>query len=393
MTDPLGQSQVLPYLKGLHRLGYEFHLISFEKKDRFETHGETIQGICNESNITWHPQHFELDGGIKAALCRIKVMKRLAKKLQAEHQFDLTHCRSLIPAMIGMQLKKKFNVPFLFDIRGFWPDERVDGGLWNMSNWKYKRIYKFFKKKETQAFRRCAAAISLTENGKEEIESWPQLQDRMPRIDVIPCCVDLDLFDPSTIDHVTRKALKSKLEIRDDQFVLGYVGSIGTWYMLPEMLAYFKELKNQRENAVFLLVTKEPKEEILAEAKKLDIPVDALRVTSSLHSEIPLHISLFDQSVFFIRSTYSKKASSPTKQGEIMAMGVPIVCNAGVGDTDRIIRDHQAGAVIENFGTEDYRKAIEPNWNQNATKQGALKVYSLEEGVKKYHTVYQYIHG
>ena len=74
-------------------------------------------------------------------------------------------------------------------------------------------------------------------------------------------------------------------------------------------------------------------------------------------------------------------------------MGVPIVCNAGVGDTDRIIRDHQAGAVIENFGTEDYRKAIEPNWNQNATKQGALKVYSLEEGVKKYHTVYQYIHG
>jgi len=97
--------------------------------------------------------------------------------------------------------------------------------------------------------------------------------------------------------------------------------------------------------------------------------------------------------VFFIRSTYSKKASSPTKQGEIMAMGVPIVCNAGVGDTDRIIREHEAGAVIENFGPENYREAIEPNWNQEATTQGALKVYSLEEGVKKYHAIYQYIHG
>ena len=31
ISDPLGQSQVLPYLKGLARLGHKIHLISFEK--------------------------------------------------------------------------------------------------------------------------------------------------------------------------------------------------------------------------------------------------------------------------------------------------------------------------------------------------------------------------
>jgi hypothetical protein len=51
-----------------------------------------------------------------------------------------------------------------------------------------------------------------------------------------------------------------------------------------------------------------------------------------------LNISLFDTSIFFIRPTYSKKASSPTKQGEIMAMGIPLICNYGVGDTDEIVK-------------------------------------------------------
>ena len=32
MTDPLGQSQVLPYLAGLSKKGFRFHLISFENK-------------------------------------------------------------------------------------------------------------------------------------------------------------------------------------------------------------------------------------------------------------------------------------------------------------------------------------------------------------------------
>ena len=31
MTDPLGQSQVLPYLIGLTKEGFTFHIISFEK--------------------------------------------------------------------------------------------------------------------------------------------------------------------------------------------------------------------------------------------------------------------------------------------------------------------------------------------------------------------------
>ena len=33
-------------------------------------------------------------------------------------------------------------------MRGFWPDERVEGGLWNLQNPLYKLVYNYFKKKK-----------------------------------------------------------------------------------------------------------------------------------------------------------------------------------------------------------------------------------------------------
>ena len=43
MTDPLGQSQVLPYIIGLQQKGIAFTLISFEKIERFKEEGAAIK--------------------------------------------------------------------------------------------------------------------------------------------------------------------------------------------------------------------------------------------------------------------------------------------------------------------------------------------------------------
>ena len=58
LTDPLGQSQVLPYLKQLTRQGYQFTVLSFEKQARFAREGKTVQALANESNIRWVPLSF-----------------------------------------------------------------------------------------------------------------------------------------------------------------------------------------------------------------------------------------------------------------------------------------------------------------------------------------------
>lgn len=393
MTDPLGQSQVLPYLAGLSKKGYEFHLISFEKHDRYIKHKQHIQKICDRHGIKWHPQDYHTVGGLKKTIRQVRRMNKVAFYLQARHQFSIVHCRSYISALAGLKLKHKYGVKMLFDMRGFWADERVDGKIWNLNSIVYRTIYAYFKRKEIQFLKKSDYTISLTTNGMNEIKSWKALQGFNLNICVIPCCVNLDLFNPSNISEAQKNELKQNLSISEKDFVLGYVGSIGTWYMLPEMLEYFKTLKENKPEAKFLFVTGENPDFIFEEARKRALDPSDFVITSVLHDQVPIHISLFDQSVFFIRPSYSKKASSPTKQGEIMAMGIPLICNSGVGDTDEIVLKYNSGSVISDFNHSAYQHIIDENKSFEPTEitKGANDYFSLEEGVNRYFSVYKAI--
>lgn len=389
MTDPLGQSQVLPYLKGLTKLGYEFHLISYEKSDRFKQHRKHIQAICDADNIKWHPQYYAKNKGLKATLNQVRRLRKVAFYLNEKHHFEIVHCRSYISALAGLKMKQKFETKFVFDMRGFWADERVDGGLWNLENKLYKTIYTYFKRKEKQFIAHSDYVISLTERGKSEMLSWPST-DPNTKIKIIPCCANLDLFNARSIQQKVREEKTAELAIDPNAFVLGYVGSIGTWYMLPEMLDFFKELLKTKPDALFLFVTGESKEFLEKQAALKGIDAASIRVISVLHKDVPTMISLMDASVFFIKPSYSKKASSPTKQGEIMAMGIPLICNSNVGDTDEIVRKYESGVVVDDFSNEAYASAIAQLKSFDATKitAGAQAYFSLEEGVKRYNDVY-----
>ena len=390
MTDPLGQSQVLPYLKGLSKNGYEIHLISFEKEERFKQYQEHIFGICLEANIHWHPQSYTKNPPLLSTMKDVRRMRKVAHALHQKHSFSIIHCRSYIAALIGLKLKRKFGIKFLFDIRGFWADERVDGKLWNLKNPIFRLVYTYFKRKELQFFNESDHVISLTHAGKNEILSWKNLKISDSKITIIPCCVDLDLFDPTKISATEQHQLRDSLGINPSDFVLGYVGSIGTWYMLDEMLDYFKVLVLDKENAKFLFVTGENPSIILQKAKDLDVPVANIIVTSVLHQKVPLHISLFNASIFFIRASYSKKASSPTKQGEILAMGIPLVCNAGVGDTDFVVEKYRCGVVLKDLTPESFIQSI-PSIDQLNTSNfftNAQEYFSLEKGVASYSAIY-----
>jgi glycosyltransferase involved in cell wall biosynthesis len=405
MTDPLGQSQVLPYLIENSISGYQFSLISFEKKDRFEKNKEIIQKICDENSINWHPLNYTKNPPIVSTLWDIFKMYLETKKINKKQKVDLIHCRSYQAAEIGMMMKNNFNIPWVFDMRGFWADERIDGNIWKMSSFIFRNIYKHYKKKEIQFLTNADQIISLTNNAKEEIISWQEkkiidskFKNKKLEIEVIPCCVDTDLFSNENINSSILSKIRKENSIKEDQFVLGYVGSIGTWYMLPEMLDFFRELKAQKSDALFLFITNEPAEKIITLAKSKNIAPKDLRITSCLHKDVPTYISLFTISIYFILPAYSKKASSPTKQGELMAMGIPIVCNANVGDADKIIADTNSGWVIHEFNEESYKNTVLQILNnplpdkQNIIKEGN-KEFNLHTGALKFRKTYERILG
>jgi glycosyltransferase involved in cell wall biosynthesis len=396
MTDPLGQSQVIPYVIGLSKKGYEFHILSAEKPDAYARHQTEIADLLAEHKIHWHPVEYTKKPPLISTMRDIRTMKHLANDLHQRYHFSMTHCRSYISAFVGMMLKKTHQVPFLFDMRGFYADERVDGGLWKQSNPVFKVVYKYFKRKERHFFNGCDHLISLTENGKETIDALNFKSLNVDDITVIPCCADLTHFDPKRINDEQVKAYREKLNIKKDEFVLTYLGSIGTWYMPEEMLDFFSELLKSKPQSKFLIITKDDTKAMQTLAKEKQIPSEKLTFTSASRNEVPIMLKLTSISVFFIKPVFSKKASSPTKLAELLAMGVPVVCNGNVGDIDRIVEANKAGLVLNDFNPETYREVINQlpelvQTNPNHLRQVSNDLFSLKEGVSRYQKVYQKI--
>lgn len=393
MTDPLGQSQVIPYLQGLSKFGHSISIISCEKPER-KYDQPKIQKIMNESGIHWHPVGYTKKPPVLSTIKDIKTIYNLSVRILKEKNIEAVHCRSYIPALVGLRLKKNFALKFIFDMRGFWADERVEGGLWNLKNPLFKIIYNYFKKKEKQFLAEADSIISLTENAKQEILSWKNISPQPLKIDVIPCCVDIDLFDSSKISSDKISAKKIELGLHKSSFILSYVGSIGTWYMGNEMLQFFSRLLIKIPDAKFLFITPESSQVILKMASAQNIPADSLVILKGARNEMPLLIKCADVSIFFIIPTFSKKASSPVKQGEIMSMGIPIICNSKIGDTDKIIVESHAGFVLNELNNETFDHTISQlskilKLNADEIRRGAEKFYSLEKGIAAYNEVYK----
>ena len=216
MTDPLGQSQVLPYLEGLSKKGYQFTLISCEKRKRYEVHKKAIQDLCGHANIHWVPLIYSKNPPVLSTIYDVIKMRQTAFGLHQKNNYAIVHCRSYLSALIGLEMKKKFGIRFIFDMRGFWADERIDGRLWDLKNPVYNQVYRFFKRKERDFIVAADYIISLTQNAKDEILSWKIPRQALP-IQVIPCCADLDLFSYEAI---------SKIKLEEEKKNLGLVRKI-----------------------------------------------------------------------------------------------------------------------------------------------------------------------
>ena len=398
MTDPLGQSQVLPYLQGLSEAGYAVTLLSFEKKEAFASGKEPIADICNKAGIRWIPFPWKNTPPVISTIRNIRRINHWIDQMQGNTPFDLVHCRSYISALAGLRMKKKWGTRFLFDPRGFFADERVDGGVWKLSNPLYVAIYRYFKRKELLFYKYSDHIISLTHKGKEAILQTVKGAIPAEKITVIPCCADTTLFSSEKIEPLMLQQLIDKTGTKD-RFVITYLGAVGTWYLTDKMMELYALLRKKIPHTVFLFITAENPLIVTAEAEKFGIPAEEIIVRRSPRNLVPYYLELSDVGVFFIKPAYSKKASSPTKLGELLSMGLPVICNAGVGDVEEIIATTQTGYCIHTFSEKEMLEAIQKilllqNKKQNRLMaENAIHFFSLTEGISRYKGVYEKLLG
>lgn len=393
MTDPLGQSQVIPYLIGLQKNNFDITILSTEKRKNYSLHHESVENLLVKNNIKWVKIYYTKKPPVISTLIDIFKLTLKAKKNYKKEKFDIIHCRSYIAAFVGLYMKNKYNVKFVFDMRGFYADERVDGNIWDTNNLIYKTVYNFFKKKESVFLHNADYIVSLTNSAKKIIDNRKEFKNQKLPIEVIPCCADLSLFSPENISISRVKFYKEKLKITANDFIILYLGSIGTWYMLDEMLVFFKRLLIKKPNAKFLFVSFDNSNLIKRTAEKNSVPLDKIIIQQADREDVPSLISLSKISIFFIKPVFSKKASSPTKLAEIMGMGIPVICNSNVGDVDEIISKTQAGLIVNNFSINDFDKTIDSideklKISKEKIINSAKQYFSLQMGIERYAKIY-----
>jgi glycosyltransferase involved in cell wall biosynthesis len=161
------------------------------------------------------------------------------------------------------------------------------------------------------------------------------------------------------------------------------------------MLLFFKSFLAIKPNAIFLIITLEDTDRLIAYARSIGIDQNKIFVTQSKRKELPSLLNLCQASVFFIKPAYSKIASSPTKLGELMSMGIPVICNSGVGDTEDLVLEAEAGVVCKSFDETEYKRAAQeflalyPGFQKQRLRENAIRLFGLENGISNYRKVYQ----
>ena len=394
MLDPLGQSQVLPYLRELSKKGVVFTLLSFERRGAFENNGPArcaeLKRELAGQNIEWHWLRYHQTPSIPATAYDVVSGILYAKRLVRKNHIEMVHARSHIAATISLALKRQLGIKFIFDIRGLMAEEYVDANHWKQNSLPFR----ISKTMERRALAGADGIVTLTEKIWPIIKEWDGLRGRVVPHEVVPCCADLKAFKFSAVEREKRRE-----ELRlNDRFTVVYSGSIDGWYLTEEMADFFAQVLRENPSAHFLWLTPFKHDRVTSLMNERGIKPDQYTVKAVLPTDVPSYLSAADVGLAFIRSCFSKQASSPTKNAEYLACGLPVIINAGVGDSDALVTKSEIGALVEKLTDADYSNAIttvqkllsDRDALRVATRDTAVKLFDVGRvGVERYARLYE----
>jgi glycosyltransferase involved in cell wall biosynthesis len=376
LLDPLGRSQVVPYVLGLAERGVDIDVVSYEKPDRLRTPRlrQELTAELTRRRVKWAPQSYHRRPRLPATLWDVLGGARVTGSLAKQSRPDLVHCRGEVPMVIARWARLPSRSRLLLDVRGFFSDERVESGSWA----KGSVVDRVVRRIEAHNLARADGIVVLTEAARAALRAR---RDPLPPHRVIPTCVDLKVFAPHVPD-------------RPPDFGLVYCGSLGSWYMTLEMMAFARIAAQWIPGRVLFLT---PDAQAAARG---GMSPDWAEVRSVEPREVAHWLRRTRALFFFIRPTPAKRASCPTKLGEALACGLPVACNRGIGDLDGLIERQGVGVLVDAFTDEAYSRAAlrlsrllkDPTLPARCRALAELR-FGLEAGIQAYESLYREVVG
>lgn len=348
LREPLVQTQVLPYLRELVARGIEVFLLTFEPQltEKWKpVELEAARSRLADEGIRWFSLPYHKRPTVPATAYDTAQGARMAVRLMRRYGIGVLHARAHVPLAMALLAQRRISCRLIFDLRGLMAEEYADAGVWAETSAPFRAV----KRLERAGIRRADQIVVLTKRMRDwlvehELKSANQ-------IEVIPCCVDFSRFDDNA-------ALENQSAI--DGFEVVYAGSVTGLYLLEEMGRFFLKIRERRAGGATLrIMTQSSSEAVAARLLSVGLSREDFRVGAVAPAEVPAYLRRARLGLSFRKPTFSQIAASPTKIPEYLAAGLPVVCNAGIGDTDDLLKSERVGIIVESFSEAGLAQAAE----------------------------------
>lgn len=384
LLEPLGQSQVLAYLRGLSRQ-YRITLITCEKAADWADPSRVaaLRAECEQLGIRWLPRRFRPQPRIIApAMDMLGMFFQVLREIRTQ-RVRVLHARSYIPAAVAMFAGRLTGVPFIFDMRALWPEELITADRLRRDS----LLHRAMVWTERTCLRRAGGVVSLTHAAVAHLKQVYPDDLAGQTVVVIPTCADLDRFVPASQPPAER--------------VIGCLGTVLSGWFRLDWLAAFLAVAAARDPALrFELTTRDDPARVRAAIGGGPDLQARLSIAPAASDKVHEVLQQQTASVMFFSPGLGKLGSSPTRMAEILGCGLPVIANDEVGDVARIIREYRVGVLVAGPGEVAMNTAwdelqsllADPELAQRC-RQAAEEVFSLERGTASYSALYAGILG
>lgn len=377
LLEPLGASQVIPYVLGLARRGYSIEVLSFEKPHDAEQ-ARALADKLAEAGVAWCPLTYHRRPPIVSKAYDILAAAAFVVARSRKRPV-LIHARSYLPALMGLPAKL-WGSRLLLDTRGLWIDERVEKGHWNENS----LLVRTARAVERQIMAAADHFVHLTSRTQDALSLiLPGV--RLAPFQVIPTCADLERFSPPK----NRPELRRRLGLPEQAPILLHSGTLSGWY-LGELTFAVGAAFVKQTGGVFLVLTQETQ---LAQQLAEKLCPETI-IASATPDQVHTWVQACDAGLALVRPSFAKTASCPTKVGEYLGVGLAVAATAGVGDLaeqfagNRVAFAVQADDPPESIAASLVTAIDEPDRIPEARRLGE-QFWSLEKAVDNYSAVYQ----
>jgi glycosyltransferase involved in cell wall biosynthesis len=343
--EPLGQALVLPAVTRLAALGAQITLVTFDKPADMarQTEVKKVDDSLRAAGVRWLPLTYHKRPQVPATALDIAHGVARGVRERWTTRPDVIHARTFVGGLIGLPLSRLTGASLIYHNEGFYPDEQVDAGFWQQDSLQHRVAGRL----ERGLYGRADAIFSLSQTGKEVIQSLDEVPENTPVV-VVPSCVDLEHFVP-----------QERAGGRNGSLRLVYVGSIGGRYLVDRIGRFTEVARTDRPDTSLELLTTAGPDVVRSTLASSELPEDAWSSKFVPYERLPAELARQDAGLAFHSHGLSAAGGSSTKVGEYWAMGLPVISTPGLADVDDVVRRERVGVVVPEHSDEAYRASLD----------------------------------